>query len=159
MLNLHEWAARWGVPVQAITELHAGLMWHEGEEAALPEASVLARVRLEASRKGVYLWRNNMGAGKIETEDGTTRFLRWGLANDSKRLNSILKSSDLIGVRKRMIQPTDVGQLIGQFVARECKRPGWKYTGTPEETAQMRFITLVNAHGGDAAFTTAEGSI
>lgn len=159
MLTVHEWAARWGVSQQALDELHAGLMWHEGEEAGLPEASVLSRVRLEASNKNVFLWRNNLGAGKIVTDDGSSRFLRWGLANDSERLNKVLKSSDLIGIRKHMVMPGDVGSIIGRFVARECKKAGWKYTGTPEEVAQFRFIHLVNNHGGDAAFTTSEGSI
>lgn len=159
MLSLHEWATRWEIPQQALDELFHGLQWNQNEEAGLPEASVLSRVRLEAARKNVFLWRNNIGAGKIATDDGTTRFLRWGLANDSERLNKVLKSSDLIGIRKHMVQPSDVGNIIGQFVARECKKPGWKYTGTPEEVAQFRFIHLVNNHGGDAAFTTTEGSI
>lgn len=163
MMDMHEWAARWSIPDAAIDELHAGLQWHEGEESLTPaqtlEASVLARVRLEASRKNVFLWRNNRGAGKIQLEDGTSQWMRWGLANDSKRLGDVLKSSDLIGIRKHMVMPSDVGKVIGQFVARECKRTGWKYTGTPEEVAQFRFIHLVTAHGGDAAFTTSEGSI
>lgn len=158
-MTMQEWAARWAIPQQAMEELERGLIWQEGPPVGTAEAHVLSRVRVEAARKNVHLWRNNRGAGKIQLEDGTSQWLRWGLANDSKRLNDVLKSSDLIGIRRRMVMPSDVGTVIGQFVARECKRSGWKYTGTPEEVAQFRFIHLVNANGGDAAFTSSEGSI
>lgn len=156
---LTEWAIRWGVPPQAIAELQTqclgldGTLPHPGQGKS--EAAVQANVRLEAARKGCRLWRNNVGAGY--SEDGS--FMRWGLANDSAKVNKVLKSADLIGIRPRVIQPGDVGKLIGQFLSREIKAEGWSYTGTPREVAQLNWCNLINSLGGDASFATSEGSI
>lgn len=139
-MTLIEWADRWGIPRSALQELaHA---WsREVDPTAHGEAGVQQLVRLEAASMGWHLWRNNSGAGKIE--DG--RFIRWGLANDSMQLNRRLKSSDLIGWKPG-----------GQFVARECKPPGWKYSPNDEhEAAQLAWLMLINKDGGDAAFATA----
>lgn len=155
-MNLHEWAARWGLPEQALTEL-AMLTVHQSDPEGYEqktEAFSQSQVRLEAPHFGAYLWRNNVGAGKIETGG----FMRWGLANDSKQLNEKLKSGDLIGGRRRLITNAMVGQTILQFTSRECKRPSWKYTGTPEEIAQVAWATLINAQGGDAKIVTGPGS-
>lgn len=153
--TLEQWAIRWQVPAAALHELRADF-GHFDEtpdaHAALhgSEAAVQARVRVECSRAGWRVFRNNNGAGKLE--DGS--FLRWGLANDSKSLNDALKSSDLIGMRPRLIGPSDVGQTIGQFVSLEVKAAGWHYTGTPREVAQDAWLRLVRAFGGHARFTT-----
>lgn len=155
-MNLTEWAARWGLPQQAIDEL-ARLTTHEIDSEQYKEkteAFSQSQVRLEAPHYGVHLWRNNVGAGKIETGG----FVRWGLANDSKQLNEHLKSGDLIGGRRRLITNAMVGQTILQFTSRECKRPSWKYTGTPEELAQVAWATHINALGGDAKIVTGPGS-
>lgn len=151
-----QWAARHGVTAEAIADLQKVLVVEpQSRGIDTPEAEVQARVRLEAAKAGARLWRNNVGAAL--TEDG--RFIRYGLANESERQNSHLKSSDLIGVKPRLITSEDVGHVIGQFVAREVKRGGWRFTGTEREQAQLRFLKLVYSLGGDACFVTGEGSL
>ena len=120
------------------------------------ESNAQALVRLEASRKGKLLFRNNVGAGTIMESNS---FLRWGLANESKAVNSKLKSGDLIGISPILITPAHVGRVIGQFTSREIKRPGWKYTGSDREKAQIRWAELILAKGGDAAIVTGPGSL
>tara|TARA_R110000868_G_scaffold131449_1_gene341538 strand:- start:616 stop:1059 length:444 start_codon:yes stop_codon:yes gene_type:complete len=147
MSAITDWAARWRVPPAAVEDLqHTVFNADTPHETRItgPESLVLAKVRLEASRLGYRLWRNNIGAGKLANGS----FVRWGLCNDSERANHIMKSSDLIG-----IGPT------GQFVARECKAAGWVYSGTPREIAQKAFIDFINARGGNAAFATDEGTL
>lgn len=154
-----EWAARWGVPPLAIAELQAvlGLDGTPGRPGQTrgSEAAVQAAVRLEASRKGGRLWRNNVGAGYAE--DGS--FMRWGLANDSAQVNRVIKSADLIGLRPVRVEQRHVGLVIGQFVSREIKAVGWRYAGTEREVAQLNWATLINTLGGDAAFATGEGTL
>ena len=119
------------------------------------EARVQSEIRLEAVRAGVRLFRNNSGAFK----DDTGRLVRYGLGNESAALNAALKSSDLIGLRPRLITLADVGTTIAQFLARECKHPNWKYHGSDAEIAQKAFIDLVTTEGGDAAFATEVGTL
>jgi hypothetical protein len=92
--------------------------------AGKSEGAVQALVRLEATRKGKRLFRNNVGAGYLQ--DGS--FIRWGLANDSKAVNDVCKSSDLIGISPELITAADVGQPRGRFIAREIKEAGWQYS-------------------------------
>lgn len=159
MRNLTQWAARHGVSQVALVELRV-MMGVDTDPAkctakAGSEAAVQTAIRLEASRLGVRLWRNNVGACK----DESGRIIRYGLCNDSAQLNKRIKSSDLVGVRPVVITPDMVGHTIGQFVAREVKRPGWKYTGTDREKAQLAFIELLQSLGADAAFASEEGSL
>ena len=156
MINIiNTWVERWGIPPEAHTDLLVAL----GATAPDPavqvgesEAAVQTRVRIAASQGGGRLWRNNVGA--CQTSEGT--FVRYGLANESTAINKKCKSSDLIGVQPVMITEAHVGQIIGQFVAREVKRGGWKYTGSAREKAQLNFLSLVAGLGGDARFTTGE---
>lgn len=157
---LDDWARAWSLPPAAINDLKARLLGLEGTPAAAPagvsEAAVQAQVRVEASRKGLRLWRNNVG---VMNDPDTHTFVRFGLANDSAQLNRVLKSGDLIGIRPRVIQPDDVGRVLGQFVSREVKHGAWRYTGSEREVAQLNWVNLVNSLGGDAAFCTGEGSL
>lgn len=156
-MTLDEWQARWAVPPQAMAELAAmhihasGVMSRDVES----ESALQSLVRLEAARKDIWMGRNNVGVLK----DKTGRPVRYGLANDSAAVNEVVKSADLIGVRKVLITADHVGKIIGQFVSRECKRPDWEYTGTPQEKAQLCWATLINSYGGDAAIVNSEGSL
>jgi len=119
------------------------------------EDHIQDRLRLAAPRHGFTLFRNNVGV--LKDERGVP--VRYGLANDSKAVNDRFKSSDLIGWRTVTITPDMVGLSIAVFVARECKPEGWKYGATPREQAQLRFIDLVNAAGGDACFVSSVDGI
>lgn len=103
-------------------------------------------------------WRNNVGATPAECKKCGYRQqpVRYGLANDSEPLNKSIKSSDLIGIHRRLIRPEDVGTVIGQFAAVECKAPGWRYSASKREVAQLKYITLVKKLGGTAQFSTGE---
>lgn len=160
-MNLHQWAIKWGVSMEALRDLQTALGTFtppappEAPQAAGSEARAQSEVRLEAAQKGLYLWRNNVGALK----DETGRVIRYGLANDSAALNKSLKSGDLIGWRRVVIRPEHVGGAFAQFVSREIKAPGWQYTGAGRESAQLAWVNLVNSAGGDAAFCTGRGSL
>lgn len=119
------------------------------------ESDIQRIVKLEACTKEARLWRNNSGAAVLR--DGS--FVRWGLANESEQMNTQVKSSDLIGIRRKVITQADVGKTVGVFVAREIKPDGWAYKGTPREKAQKAFIDLINDFGGDADFATGEGTL
>ena len=112
------------------------------------EKAVKVDVMLVASSDGWLLWRNNVGVAK--REDGVP--VRYGLANSSRQMNKLIKSSDLIGIRPVIITHDMVGQIIGQFVAIETKHEGWEYSGTEHEVAQKNFIDQVIAKGGYAYF-------
>ena len=117
------------------------------------EAEIQNQVRLEASELGWRLWRNNVGAGKLENGS----FIRWGLANDSKAVNEEIKSGDLIGIKPVVITQDMVGSVIGQFISRECKRSDWKFNpNNPRDLAQMKWVELILILGGDAKCTTGE---
>lgn len=102
------------------------------------EIDVQNAIRIEASRIGMWLLRNNSGA--LTATDG--RLVRFGLGNDSPATNKRIKSCDLIGVWE------------GKAVAIECKASGWRYSGRGREGAQLAFIELWRAHGGLACFAT-----
>ena len=160
-MTLHQWAARWGISGAAVADLQIlfGMNGtddaHLGANRSLTESHVQTAVRLEAAAKGLLIWRNNVGA--LKDENG--RVVRYGLANDSKAVNDRIKSGDLIGVRPLLVSSDMVGHVVGQFVSREVKAPGWHYSAQPREVAQLRWIELVASVGGDAKFCTGEGTL
>lgn len=160
MTQIHEWAIAHRIPITAVYDLLSRLgMGAESPQpsvkSGMSEAAVQQRVRIEAARNGVILWRNNVGA--LRDERGVP--VRYGLCNDTAAVNERIKSGDLIGIRKRLIDSSMIGHTLGQFVSRECKPDGWRFTGTPREVAQAKWIEIVIANGGDAAFATGAGSI
>jgi len=158
MNHLDEWGTAYNIHPTAMADLKARMInSHQvpPSKKGDAESMVLSRVRLEASQKGCRLWRNNVGA----CTDENGNFIRYGLANDSKKMNDSMKSSDLVGIRPRVIVQEDVGKVIGQFMCREVKRSGWKWVGNKREQAQLAWINLINSLGGDADFCSGEGSI
>lgn len=159
------WAMRWGLPPEALVDLMQTLGGlapvAEAANDASPrsESAIQSLVRLEAARKGLLLWRNNVGAGRFISDSGVETHMRFGLANDSKKVNEVLKSADLIGIRPITIGQQHVGQVIGQFVSREIKAGDWRWTGSPREIAQMNWASLVASLGGDAQIVNKEGSL
>lgn len=166
MTPFQEWVKKWGLflPPEALQEFYAVMLnggdlpdaGSDADNESRLEAEVLNEIRRAAPHYGVRLWRNNVGAAKTETGS----FIRFGLANDSKLMNTNIKSADLIGIETVVIKPSDVGQCFGRFLSIEGKRPGWVYNpeSTGRELAQMRWAQLVNAMGGRAMMTsTSEG--
>ena len=156
--EIQAWATRHGVTPAALVELRSAFLAGEvlptfqsiGSSAS--EAAIQNDVRLEASKEGARLWRNNVGACK----DAKGNFIRYGLANESTRMNQVIKSSDLIGIKPITITQAMVGFTFGQFCAREVKRGSWKWSGKGREVAQHKFMQIVNSLGGDAKFTTGD---
>ena len=155
-----QWLNKWGgkIPHEAIVDLYTMLGTHDQAPVVTPgtgsESRQQSLVRLDAAEHRIWLTRNNVGV----LMDANDRPVRYGLANESKEQNKVFKSSDLIGIKSVVITQQHVGSVIGQFVARECKKEGWRYSGDKHEVAQLTFINFVNARGGDARFASGPGS-
>ena len=152
---LEQWAQRHKIPQAALQELrtimHAASTPEFKHKDAQSEAGVQQRERLVAAKIGAMLWRNNSGVLQNDRGD----YVRYGLGNDSSKINKVMKSSDLIGINPIRVTQQMVGDTIGQFVAVECKKPGWTFRPNNEhEQAQLNFITLVNQLGGDGRFAS-----
>lgn len=165
MLSYAEWAGR---HPQAAAELaQVTTMAPAAEQPSFTdEAGAQQEARFQVARAGGLIWRNNVGATPKVVEahcpkcqfkfEVHQRIIRYGLANDSAQLNDVFKSSDLIGVMPRLITQEMVGAVIGQFLAVECKHPGWNYTGAGRETGQQSYLSLVASKGGIAQFSTGD---
>lgn len=156
-IELRQWALRHHVSLEALAELGGllGASTTTSDQEGASEARVQSQVRLAAPSADMRLWRNNVGA--LRDERGIP--VRYGLANDNPALNKRLKSGDLIGWRRRLITPADLGTTIAQFVSFECKHAGWTYRGDEHEAAQERWAALVVAEGGRARFVTSPDQI
>lgn len=112
-------------------------------------------IRLESHKRRQPLLRNNNGAAF----DENGRMIRYGLGNDSKKLNETFKSSDLIGITPVTIMPHHVGMTFGLFTAREVKPLGWTFEKTTGDdraraVAQRNFGEWVVSFGGLFSFAT-----
>ena len=154
--TLLEWQRKHGITAEVLADLvtMVGLDAPRSTKGT-PEARVQDEARLLASKMGWRLFRNNVGV--LKDERGVP--VRYGICNDSPAMNKRIKSSDLIGIRPVVITPDMVGSTIGQFVAREVKKAGWKYKGTEHEQAQLAFGTLIIGLGGDFKFWNGEGEL
>lgn len=98
----------------------------------------------------MVLFRNNVGAYK---DPKTGRWVRYGLANESKEMNQHTKSSDRVGWTPIEITPEMVGKTVPVFTSIEMKKGGYKPSGKAELdhiAAQQRFCDTVTRAGGIA---------
>lgn len=153
-MTYEQWAARHPRAARELIDVlnpahHGG----EGSEAKAQQA-----VRFAVAQAGGMAWRNNVGATPSKCEDcgAPQRVIRYGLANDSTRLNKQIKSSDLILAIPRVITADLVGSTIAQFGSVEVKKPGWRYTGAGRERGQATWLALIKRLGGLAQFSTGE---
>ena len=149
--ELSEWAERFNIGPDAMFGLYQILVAPLGSSELgayekNSETFVQNTLRVVASsRENTYLWRNNVGA--TQTPDG--RQIRYGLCNESKKLNQRFKSSDLIGGTPVVVTPDMVGKRIMVFTAVEVKKADWKPgSDTQRERGQLRFGNAVRAAGG-----------
>lgn len=163
-MTFHEWKLRHPGAAAALERVTAQLEPTAPGATPTDESGAQQQARFAIAKAGGLSWRNNVGAtpAKIETNcprcgnhfEIVQRMVRYGLANDSHQLNDVVKSSDLIGVIPRLVTADMVGTTLGQFIAVECKRPGWRYTGAGREEAQQAFLSIVGMKGGAAQFST-----
>lgn len=151
MNRLEEWAVRHGISREAMTDLRNLYVPEVKSVEGSSEARVQSEIRLAAAerRDGSKLLRNNSGAGDI---DGSGRVVRWGLGNDSKELNKVYKSSDLIGPTPVLVQPHHVGRTFGVMTCIEVKESGWTKPKNEHERAQMAFLVDMANRGAIAGF-------
>lgn len=115
-------------------------------------------MRLEAARRLVptMLYRNNSGA----LPDARGVPVRFGLGNESKEMNKLMKSADWIGWESIIITPEMVGTVVARFLSVECKHEHWHPRPNDErEQAQRRWADRVNAAGGRAIFVCGPGQL
>jgi hypothetical protein len=94
------------------------------------ETDLLRALQLDATKRGLRLLRNNVGA----LTDIRGHVVRYGLC---------VGSSDLIGWTPHLVTATDVGRTLAIFTAVEGKRVPRRVT--PQQQA---FIDAVRAAGG-----------
>lgn len=115
----------------------------------LAESTVQNHIRHMSAQLGDDLWRNNSGV----LNDVKGRPVRFGLGNDSAKINKVCKSSDLIGLTRVMVTPEMVGTVIAVFTAVEVKENGWVFNPRNDrEVAQKTFIDFILRAGGYAGF-------
>lgn len=115
------------------------------------ETATSSHVQVAAASLNILLMRNNVGVAV----DETGRHIRYGLMNESKKVNDQFKSSDLIGVTPVLIGPQHVGRVMGIFTALETKRAGWTLRpGDTHAQAQIRFLDLVKRYGAIGGIVT-----
>lgn len=157
MTDYEAWALHYPQAAADLQRLFGALPWPVPEEAeGKSEAWAQQQARLSVAQRGALSFRNNVGAtpAKCPECNAKQRPVRYGLANDSARLNKEIKSGDLILAIPRQITAPMVGSCILQFGTAECKRPGWTYTGKDQEPGQLAWNSLIARHGGYATFTT-----
>lgn len=156
---LDEWAREYGVSAEALLALRVrmGIAATEVmpsielDDKTGSEGYQQSLVRIEAAQRGVFLTRNNVGA--LLDERGVP--VRYGLFNESKEQNKLVKSSDLIGWESILIGPQHVGTVIARFTSIEMKKRVWQFNPKDDyEVGQLNWNNFVNSKGGFAQFCT-----
>lgn len=158
-MTYNEWAARHPLAAAELQQVIGAATAPVATDAhGKSEAWAQQQVRLKVAHAGGLSWRNNVGATPSRCPGCGARQqpVRYGLANDSAKLNERIKSSDLICAIPRLIRPQDVGRTIAQFGSIETKRPGWRYTGAKQESGQAAWLALIERIGGFATFSTGD---
>lgn len=165
-MTYDQWAAKHPEAAADFDLMVQAQPWNEQDGAqGGTEAWAQQQTRMQVAKQGGLSWRNNVGALKTKEHTQCPRCafsfeierppLRWGLANDSAKLNKVIKSSDLILCIPRVIQPHHVGRIIGQFGAIEVKEPGWHFKqNNAHERAQAAWLQLIASKGGFSCFST-----
>lgn len=129
------------------------------------ESSVAQRVLYEAAKCDINLMRNNSGAGAVTDDYGVERHIRWGLMNESKKQNELIKSSDYIGITPVNAYVELPGLApgwyrLGVFTAVETKPSDWSFRQSDKRAvAQLAFHDMVRGYGGFAGFATGPDDI
>lgn len=147
-----EWAQRNSVSLQALRELTQLFLSVPDKTDAGSESRVQGEIRLAAPEFGGCMLRNNSGG----CTDDTGRVIRYGLGNDSKQINDVYKSPDLVGTTPMRIEAHHVGRIIGVATYCEVKEPGWKSPrqSNKREQAQAAFLTHQAGMGALCLFAT-----
>ena len=154
---ISEWAEHWGIPRNAVNDLISRVytppIFHQSSSHdTLSESDVTTKIQVSESMSGARMWRNNVGVAF--TTEGTP--IRYGLANVSKKMNLVLKSADLIGIKPTLVTGNMVGSVIGVFQSIEAKKSDWVFRNTTHEQAQVNWRNLVISLGGIAKFSNGE---
>ncbi len=124
-----------------------------------PEGKASDIVRLRCSQWGCKLLRNNSGV----LPDKNGRPVRFGLGNESKKLNVEFKSGDFVGVTPLVITQEMVGKTVGVFTNIEVKAEGFKekpsYPSNQREHGQQNFNNFIKQHGGLAGFASSDDDV
>lgn len=159
MNSYEEWAARFPGAAAALAQtLNAVQSAPVDGGGGKSEGWAQQQVRLKAAHAGWLTWRNNVGATPSKCPDcnAPQRVVRYGVANDSAKLNAKVKSADLLGIRPLLITPELLGHTVGQFVSIEVKKPGHRFTGKGREAPQAAWASIVTRAHGFATFSTGE---
>ena len=148
MLTVVEWAAKYGVSRAALDELLMSTYMPPVASGLSGEMAVQQQIRAEAPALGGILGRNNRGAYL----DDRGVEVRYGWLNDSKKVNNVLKTGDLLGITE-VVDP--ISRIpYGVFTMPEIKAPGYGGPRTKHDQAQARAIMLVRKYHGIAGFAS-----
>lgn len=163
-MTYDDWAVRY--PDAAAALVRDVLSQTQRGQDDASESWIQTQIRLQASRQGAIAWRNNVGATPAKEHIScphcqrkfvlTKQPVRYGLCNDSQKLNERVKSGDLVLIIPRRITPDMIGMTIGQFGMVECKHANWHWTGNQHEKAQAACLGIVQAKGGYATFANGQ---